>query len=317
VIVSDLSLLEYAKSISLPAHVSVQMNVANFESVKFLAKFADVIVLARELSLTQIAKIASSIKKQNILSPSGSPVKLEVFVHGALCVAVSGTCGMSLSSYGKSAFRGECYQNCRRKYRVFDDETGEEFVVDNNYVMSPKDLCCIKILDKIIEAGVSILKIEGRGRSPDYVYETTKAYREARDKIVSGKFTAKFAENLEKRLGSVFNRGFWTGGYYLGDRSGEWSGISGGKAEKKKIFAGRVTNYFQKAGCAEASLQSEGLKINDEVLITGATTGVLKFKIKSLRINDVLAKFANKGDMGVTFLVPDKIRRGDKIFLLQ
>ncbi|HPN83702.1 MAG TPA: peptidase U32 family protein [Victivallales bacterium] len=316
VIVSDFSMLEYAKSISIPAHVSVQMNVSNFKSLKSLAKFADVFVLARELNLNQITKIAKLIHEEKIISPSGLPPRIELFVHGALCMAVSGTCGMSLASYGKSAFRGECYQNCRRRYRVFDDETGQEYVLDNGYVMSPKDLCCIRILDRIIESGVSILKIEGRGRSPDYVYETAKTYCEARDMVLEGRFKDDLAKELEKRLESVFNRGFWKGGYYLGDRSGEWSGISGGRNEKKKIFAGRVTNYFQKAKCAELSLEAEGINLEDELLATGATTGVLKFKVSSLKSNRLSVKSAKKGTV-VTLTIPEKVRRGDKVYVLR
>lgn len=315
VIASDLSIMEYAASIGLPVHVSVQANVANFATLKFLSRFADVFVLARELSLPQIAKIAKSIVDEGILSPSGMLPRIEVFVHGALCVAVAGTCSMSLVNYGKSAFRGECYQNCRRRYRVVDDETGQEFAVENNFVMSPKDLCCIRILDRIVSAGVSILKIEGRGRSPDYVFETTKAYAEAVGRIADGSFSAKFAGEMERRLASVFNRGFWRGGYYLGDRSGEWSGISGGRAGKTKTFAGRVSNYFPKAACAEADLQAEVLKVGDEILVTGATTGALKFRIESLRMDDERVEVAPKGS-APTFPSPERLRRGDRIYRL-
>lgn len=316
VILQDLALAKYAKSLGLPVHFSVQTNIANFANVKLLSEFADTFVLARELTLEQIANIAKKIKKEKVLSPSGNPPRLEVFVHGALCVAVSGTCAMSLVSYGKSAQRGECYQNCRRTYRVIDEETGQEFLLDNKYVMSPKDLCCIRILDKIVNAGVSVLKIEGRARSPEYVFHTTKVYAEALRKIEDGTFNANFAKEAERKLELVFNRGFWHGGYYLGDKIGEWSGISGAKNTIKKVYVGKVTNYFPRAACAEAELQSEALSIGDQIIITGATTGVCEFKINSIRLDDKECSFAQKKSKP-TFNVPEKVRRGDRIYVLR
>ncbi|HPO90302.1 MAG TPA: peptidase U32 family protein [Victivallales bacterium] len=316
VILSDLGLMEYAHSIGISVHVSVQMNVANFATLKYLSRYADVFVLARELSLRQVSNIASRIESEELKGPSGEKVRLELFIHGALCVAVAGTCGMSLFTYGKSSMRGECYQNCRRRYRVYDDETGNEFVVDNQYIMSPKDLCCIRILDKIIESGVSILKIEGRGRSPDYVYKTTKVYSEALRRIKNKSFDVEFIKEAEKELSFVYNRGFWHGGYYLGDRSGEWSAISGGKNVLKKVFAGKILNYFPKASCAEANLQSEGLKIGDLIMIIGPTTGCYELEVKSLRIDNINFSKAKKGET-VTFPVSEKVRKGDKLYILK
>jgi putative protease len=316
IIVTDFAALEYARSIGLPVHISVQMNVCNFESLKYFAKFADTVVLARELSLSQIAKLAQKIRDEKLISPSGDLLKIEVFVHGALCVAVAGKCYMSIAAYNKSANRGECYQNCRRGYRVIDEDTGNEFLIDNKFVMSPKDLCCIRILDKIIHAGASVLKIEGRGRSPEYVYETTKAYKKAAELVVSGIFTLKKGKDLEKKLETVFNRGFWHGGYYLGDKAGEWSGISGSRAAKTRIFSGKITNYFPKAGCAEILVQCEAVSVNDEILVIGTTTGIVQFTVSEIRANSLSTKIAEKGS---TFTVPapEKVRRGDKIYILR
>ena len=315
VILQDIALAKFAKSIGLSVHFSVQANISNFPTIKMLSEFGDTFVLARELTLEQIAKIAKKIKTEKILSPSGEAPRLELFIHGAMCVAVSGTCGMSLVSYGKSAQRGECYQNCRRAYRVIDEETGQEFIIDNHYVMSPKDLCCIRIIDRIMDSGVSVLKIEGRARSPEYVYHTTKVYSEAVKRVQEGKFDANFAKEAEKELERVFNRGFWYGGYYLGDRTGEWCGISGPKTTLKKVYAGKITNYFPKVSCAEAELQSERLSAGDQVIITGATTGVCSFKLSSLRIDDKETISAPKKSKP-TFFVPEKVRRGDRIYIL-
>ena len=231
VIASDISVIQYAASINLPVHISVQANVSNTAAVKFYSQFAEVIVLARELTLQQIKEITEAIKKDKIVSPSGNLVKIELFAHGALCVAISGKCYMSLALYNKSANRGACYQPCRRSYEVTDEQTGDKLVIDNKYVMSPKDLCTIRFLDSILDAGVSILKIEGRGRSADYVYTTVKAYKEAVRLWENNEFTYQRADRLADELEKVFNRGFWHGGYYLGEHLGEWSGQSGNKAK--------------------------------------------------------------------------------------
>ena len=315
IIASDIAVMKYAHSIGLPVHISVQANVSNIEAVKFFAKFADAIVLARELTLPQIAAIISEIRTETVTGPSGELLKIEIFIHGALCVSISGKCYMSLAVYNTSANRGECYQSCRRKYRVTDDETGYEMIVDNKYVMSPKDLCTIRIIDKILDAGVSILKIEGRGRSADYVSAVTGAYREAVELCSEGEFSARHLEKLEKELASVFNRGFWHGGYYLGDNAGEWSGISGNKAEKKKVQLGIITNYFHKPGIAEITLTAGDMKIGDEILATGRTTGAVKLEIAGLRVDGKESSSAKKGGVA-TFPCGVKLRRGDNIYLL-
>ena len=230
IIASDVSVIKYCNKIRMEVHISTQLNVSNIEAVKFYSQFADVIVLARELTLKKIKHIAKEIKKQKIKGPSGNLVKIELFVHGALCVSIAGKCYMSLALHNKSANRGECLQVCRGSYKVTDQETGNELVVDNNYVMSPKDLCTITVLDKILDSGASILKIEGRGRSPDYVYKTTKAYKEAVDACLKGKYTKEKIELWLNELQLVYNRGFWHGGYYLGNKLGEWCNCYGSKA---------------------------------------------------------------------------------------
>src|SRR3989344_8296374 len=236
IIASDVSAMMYANSIGLNVHCSTQTNVSNIESVKFYSKFVDVIVLARELTLMQTKDICNKIKKQNIKGPSGNPIRIEIFAHGALCVAISGKCYMSLAVYNASANRGACLQNCRRSYRVIDEETGDELVVNNKYVMSPKDLCTIGFIDKILDSGVSILKIEGRGRPPEYVYTVVKCYKEAIDSYYNKTYNQEKIDKWTKELESVFNRGFWHGGYYLGKKLGEWSGSYGSKAKKEKSF---------------------------------------------------------------------------------
>ena len=315
VIASDISAISYASSIGLPVHISVQANVSNIEAVRFFAKFADVVVLARELTLEQIKYIIERIREENITGPGGELMKIELFAHGALCVSISGKCYMSLASYNASGNRGACFQNCRRKYRVTDEESGEELVIENKYVMSPKDLCTIRVIDKILDSGVSVLKLEGRGRSADYVSTVTSAYRKAVDAYLDGSFeTANFAE-LEKELATVFNRGFWHGGYYLGEETGAWSGFSGNRATLKKFHIGHVTNYFSKIGVAELTLKGGGLKIGDQILFTGNTTGAFKMEVTSLRLDEKEVDSAEKGDV-ISLKVDTKVRRNDKVYIL-
>jgi putative protease len=315
IIASDISAISYAHSIGIPVHISVQANVSNIEAVRFFAKFADVVVLARELTLNQIKTIIAGIKKDQIKGPGGELIKIELFAHGALCVSISGKCYMSLASYNASGNRGACYQNCRRKYRVIDEESGEEMVVANKYVMSPKDLCTIRVLDKILDSGVAILKLEGRGRSADYVYTVTEAYRKAADAWLNGTFeTANFAE-LEKSLATVFNRSFWHGGYYLGEETDMWSGFSGNRATVKKFHIGHVTNYFNKIGVAEITLKGGGLSIGDEILFIGNTTGALKMRVTSLRLDEKEVESAAKGDV-ISLKVETKVRRNDMVYIL-
>jgi len=317
VIASDISAISYASSIGLEVHISTQANVSNLEAVKFYSKYADVVVLARELKLEQIKYLCDQIKEQNIVGPKGELIKIELFVHGALCVSISGVCYMSLAQYGSSANRGACFQACRRTYRVIDEETGDELQIDNKHVMSPKDLCTIKYLDKILNSGVSVLKIEGRGRSPDYVYTTVKAYREAADVYLAGEFTEEKGEEWVKELETVFNRGFWHGGYYLGHKLGEWCNVYGSKATKEKKFIGTVKNYFQKVGVAEVNLESGNLKLGDEILITGPTTGVVKANVDKIRDSgDQDVTEAKKGT-NVTIPVSEKLRAGDKMFVVK
>src|SRR3989338_6598224 len=247
VIVSDIAAMSYARSIGLEVHTSTQLNISNIEAVRFFSKFADVIVLARELNLRQIANISRQIKKEKIKGPNGRNVKIELFCHGALCVAISGRCHMSLVIYNAPANRGACIQNCRRAYKVVDEETGKELVIDNKYVMSPSDLCTIGFLDRIISAGAYILKIEGRGRAPEYVYHVTKTYKEAVKSIENKSYTKDKIDEWVKDLERVYNGGFWHGGYYLGKQLGQWSGAFGSKATTKKEYIGKVLNYFNKA----------------------------------------------------------------------
>ena len=280
VIVSDIAAMQYAKSIGLEVHISTQANVTNLEAVKFYSQFADVIVLARELSLEQIKKIVEDIKEQKITGPKGDLIKVELFVHGALCISISGKCYMSLANYNFSANRGQCLQSCRRAYRVIDDETGNELKIENKYVMSPTDLCTIKYLDQILDSGVAVLKIEGRGRSPEYVHTVVKAYQSAVESCLNGEFSQKKADNWVKELETVYNRGFWHGGYYLGKKGDEWSAAYGSKAKKKKEYLGIVKNYYSKKMIGLFYLESGEVKLGDEIMVIGPTTGVVKYKVK-------------------------------------
>jgi putative protease len=311
----DMAAVGYCNEIGFEVHTSTQTNVSNVEAVKFFSQFADTIVLARELTLDQIKGICDTIKREDIRGKKGELQKIEIFVHGALCVSISGKCYMSLAAFNKSANRGECLQVCRRKYRVFDDETGNELVVDNEYIMSPKDLCTIEIIDKIIESGVSVLKIEGRGRSPDYVYKTVKAYREAVESVIDGSFSDEKVKAWMVELESVFNRGFWQGGYYLGEKLGEWSGVYGSKATKKKIQIGKAINYYSDKKIGDFQLQSDSISLGDTYAITGTTTGYIEGKIESLHTDNGPVKTAKKGE-AVSFPVKEKIRKNDKLFKL-
>lgn len=314
VIASDHAVFAYAKKIGLRVHVSTQANVTNIETVAFFAMFADVIVLSRELSLMQVAAITKAIKRENITGPSGELVRIEIFAHGALCMAVSGKCYLSLHSHFASANRGACIQNCRRSYVVIDKEEGVEFEVENEYIMSAKDLCTIDFLDKVIDAGVNILKIEGRGRSADYVHTVVKCYRAAIDAYEQGTYTQDKINAWKTTLSTVYNRGFWDG-YYLGRKMGEWSDEYGSKATKKKIFLGKGVKFFDKIRVAEFELESNSLQVGDEILITGPTTGVVQCIVDEIRINDTISKKAKKGD-NISIKLPEKIRPSDKLYKL-
>ncbi|MBN2412033.1 U32 family peptidase [candidate division KSB1 bacterium] len=315
VIASDIAAINYARKIGLEVHISTQANVSNLESVKFYAGYADVIVLARELTIEQVKSICSEIKRQEIRGPGGNPLQVELFVHGALCVSISGKCYMSESLTGHSANRGNCLQTCRRSYKVIDDVTGDELAIDNEYVMSPKDLCTIGFIDQLIESGATVFKIEGRGRREDYVYRVTRAYREAIDSYFTGTFSKEKAKQWEAELSKVFNRGFWHGGYYMGRHIDDWSKSYGSRATKQKVYAGYVKNYFPKAGIAEFVIENGEVKTGDKLMVTGVTTGFVETTADSIFVNDVPADLAVKGDFA-TIPVTEKVRRNDKLYLI-
>lgn len=316
VIAGDLAAITTARQVGLPVHISTQANISNFAALKFYAPFADVVVLARELTLPQIKGIQRRIREENILGPSGNPVRIELFVHGALCVSIAGKCYMSLANTNHSANRGDCLQTCRRRYRVTDDQTGEELVIDNQYVMSPKDICTIRFMDKLIESGASLFKIEGRGRSADYVYRVTRVYREAIEKVVEGSYSPEFFGEWEKQLSSVYNRGFWHGGYYLGNKLGEWAASYGSKATKEKKYVGYVKNYFTRAGIAQVVIEDNSIHIGDEIMATGPTTGCAESRVESIKEEDV---DVNKGVRGMEVTIPfaEKLRKNDKVYVFR
>src|ERR1035437_8689086 len=312
IIASEHAVMNYAKKTGMSIHISTQANITNIETVEFYSQFADVMVMARALTLEQVKDIVRGIKRRKIKGPSGELVRVEVFAHGALCMAVSGKCYLSLHSHFASANRGACIQNCRRSYLVTDKEDGTEFEIDNEYIMSAKDLCTIDFLDKIIDAGVSVLKIEGRGRNEDYVHTTTKCYREAIDSIHEKTFTKEKTEHWKKELATVFNRGFWEG-YYLGKKTGEWNDEYGSKATTKKIYIGKGMKYFEKIGVGEFKIESQSLEIGDEILISGPTTGIIKDHVKELRVKDKKQESVKKGDI-VSLPVKSKMRSSDKLY---
>ncbi|MGB0431518.1 MAG: U32 family peptidase [Bacteroidia bacterium] len=315
VIASDHAAMAYAHKIGIPVHVSTQANVSNVETVEFYSMFADVIVMARELTLQQVKRISQEIERRQIKGPSGNLIRVEIFAHGALCMAVSGKCYLSLHSHNASANRGACIQNCRRTYMVTDKDEGIEFEIDNEYIMSPKDLCTIGFLDQIIDAGVEVLKIEGRGRSADYVYTTVECYKEAVVAIENGTYTQQKVNNWLTELSTVFNRGFWDG-YYLGRKLGEWNDSYGSKATEKKIFVGRGQKYFGKIGVGEFTVETNNLKVGDKILITGPTTGALKHTVDEIR-NDggQVVESVAKGDV-FSMKIPETVRPSDKLYKL-
>lgn len=296
VIASDMAAIIYARQIGLEVHISTQLSISNAESLRFYAQFADVIVLARELTLSQVKEIKGIIDSENICGPSGKRVQIEMFAHGALCMAISGKCYLSLHEYGASANRGSCYQICRRAYEVRDVETGNELVVDNKYIMSPKDLCTIEFMDKIIDAGVTVFKIEGRARSAEYVKKVASCYRRAADAVCQGTYTPELAAELKKGLSEVFNRGFWDG-YYQGARLGQWSEVYGSKATRRKVYCGKVTNWFGRLGVAEVLVESASMKVGDKILIIGPTSGVIEYTVPEIRVDLKPVAEAAKGTL--------------------
>lgn len=314
VIASDLSVINYAFSKGIEIHLSTQLNITNIESLKFYSQWADVAVLARELNIDQVRHIYNNIKEQNIRGPKGDLVKIEMFVHGALCMAISGKCYLSLHENNKSANRGECYQTCRKSYIATGKESGYELEIDNEYIMSPKDLCTIGFLDKLIDSGVTVLKIEGRARSAEYVKEVSKCYDEAVNAIADGTFTAEKADAWKERLATVFNRGFWDG-YYLGQKMGEWNTNYGSSATKRKLYIGKITNYFTKLNVAEIKLENGDLKKGDTILITGPTTGVVEYTAAEIRVDLKETEIALKGEL-CSIKTDDYLRRSDKVYKL-
>ena len=314
IIASDTAVLEYALKQGVEIHASTQLNISNIEAVKFFAKYCDVMVLARELTLDKVAYIHQQIKEQNIRGPKGELVRIEMFVHGALCMAVSGKCYLSLHELGRSANRGACLQVCRRAYTVKDRESDIELDVENEYIMSPKDLCTIGFIDKILAAGVEVLKIEGRARPPEYVKLVTEVYHEAVKAVEEGSFNAEKAEKWKERLSEVFNRGFWDG-YYLGQRLGEWNNMHGSKAKYHKEFVGTVNNFFSRLSVAEIYINSGKISVGERVLIIGPTTGTIDMTLSEIRFDDRKSDTAVKGDV-ISIPVPEKVRRSDKLYVL-
>ncbi len=312
VIASDFAVMEYCKQLSIPLHISTQANVSNIESVQFFSQMSDVVVLARELTLKQVEQITAEIKRKKIKGISGELMKVEIFIHGALCMAVSGKCYLSLHSQNASANRGACVQNCRRSYTVTDNETKQELLIDNEYVLSPKDLCTIDILDEVVNSGIQVLKIEGRTKGPDYVYTVTKCYREALEAIMDGTYTTEKVEHWKKELTTVFNRGFWEG-YYLGRELGEWTTEPGSIATDKKVYIGKGTKYYPKIKVGEFLVESGNIKTGDTLMITGPGFGMLKKKLNSLVVNGEVKTIAQKGD-SITFPFDQKITVKEKVY---
>jgi U32 family peptidase len=312
VIAMDQAVIAIARQAELEVHISTQINITNIETLKFYAAFADTIVLSRELSLRQVKKITDQIEIDQVKGPSGRLVEIEIFGHGALCMAVSGKCYMSLHSYNSSANRGACKQNCRKKYTVIDQETGFEMELDNEYIMSPKDLCTIDFLDQVADAGIKVLKIEGRGRAPEYVAKVIKSYRDAIDSLTDGTYDKEKVIGWMQELEKVYNRGFWNG-YYLGQKLGEWSKGSGSHATQKKVYIGKGVHFFPKANIGEFKLEAFDLKIGDTILITGPTTGAKELDIIEMFVNDKKSKKAQRGD-SITIPLDFRIRPSDKLY---
>ena len=314
VIASDVAVMSYCRERGVEVHLSTQLNISNIEALKFYARFADVVVLARELNMDQVAEIHRQIVEQNICGPSGRQVKIEMFCHGALCMAVSGKCYLSLENAGRSANRGECMQLCRRSYLVTDSETGTQLEVDNKYIMSPKDLKTIRFINRLMKSGVRVFKIEGRARGPEYVYTVVTCYKEAIEAVLNGTFTEEKKDQWDARLATVFNRGFWDG-YYQGQKLGEWNKHYGSNATERKVYVGKGVKYFSKLGVAEFTCEAAEFSVGDSMLITGPTTGVVYVTPEEIHDDTHAVATAQKGTR-VAFKVPAKIRPSDKLFKL-
>lgn len=314
IIAADISVIQYARSIGVEIHMSTQVNITNIEEVKFYSAFADVMVTAREMSLMQVKEITDIITKENICGPSGRLVEIEIFAHGALCMAVSGKCYLSLHENNSSANRGSCLQTCRKAYVVTEKESGRELEIDNEYIMSPKDLCTIGFLNKVLDAGVKVLKIEGRARGAEYVKTVVETYNEAIHSYLNNEYTQDKIDGWMIRLSKVFNRGFWDG-YYLGRKLGEWSHIYGSKATKRKVYVGKITNYFRNINVAEIKMETGEIEINQELLIIGPTTGVVECSPEEIRVNLKPVDKTIKGEMA-SVVTKELVRRGDKVYKL-
>ena len=312
VIASDVAVMDYCNRTGMEVHLSTQLNISNIEALRFYSRFADVVVLARELRMDQVAEIHRLAEEEHICGPSGRPIRIEMFCHGALCMAVSGKCYLSLDNAARSANRGECMQLCRRSYTVTDNETGTQLEIDNKYVMSPKDLKTIRFVDRMMESGVRVFKIEGRARGPEYVYTVVKCYKEAIAAVLDGTFTDERKDEWDERLATVFNRGFWDG-YYLGQRLGEWNSNYGSNATERKVYAGKGVKYFSRLGVAEFAVEACEIEKGDRLLVTGPTTGVMYFDADEIRYDLQPVDRALKGQR-VSIPVPAKVRPSDKLF---
>ena len=312
IIASDLSAIKYAFEKGIEVHLSTQLNISNFEALKFFSQWADVVVLARELNLGQVKHIFDKIRENDIRGPKGDLVKIEMFVHGALCMAISGKCYLSLHENNTSANRGNCYQTCRKSYIVTEKESGFELELDNEYIMSPKDLCTIGFIDKLINAGVRVFKIEGRARSAEYVKVVSSCYSEAVQAVIDGTYNEQQIDAWKTRLSSVFNRGFWDG-YFLGQKLGEWNTKYGSSATKRKLYLGKITNYFTKLNVAEIKLENGDLNKGDTILITGPSTGVIEHAVSEIRVDLKETEKALKGEF-CSIQIQDYLRRSDKVY---
>ncbi|MBF1642580.1 MAG: U32 family peptidase [Prevotella sp.] len=314
VIASDVAVMIYCRQVGVEVHLSTQLNISNIDTLKFYAQFADVAVLARELNMDQVKEIHEQIIKQNICGPKGQPIRIEMFCHGAFCMAISGKCYMSLHDANRSANRGECVQICRRSYTVTDNETGNQLEIDNKYIMSPKDLKSVRFIDKMMDAGVRVFKIEGRARGPEYVHTVVSCYKEAMQSVLDGTFTEEKKDKWDERLSTVFNRGFWDG-YYQGQKMGEWTKEYGNKATEKKVLIGKVMKYFSRLGVAEIAVEANTFAKGDKLLITGNTTGAMFLNAEEIRYDLKPVDVAEQG-WRVSIPVPDKVRPNDKLFKL-
>lgn len=320
VIAADFAVITYARELGLEVHISVQANVCNVAAVRFFAAYADVMVLARELPLSSIRHIIDTIREEKICGPSGNPVRIEIFAHGALCIGVSGKCGMSLAAYNHSANRGDCFQLCRRRYRVTDVDTGFAMDIDNQYIMSPKDICTVRVIDQLLEAGVSVFKLEGRGRSEGYVSTVTQVYREALEACSAGTWSPEKVAAWEAQLLRVFNRQFWHGGYYLGEDWDTWGGTANSLALEQRQHLGRVKSYYARPGIAVLKLEAADLKQGDRLEITGTTTGIVRLTADEVREDTESGETTpvpcvTKGNTAYV-AVPQKVRHGDKVYLV-